>query len=73
MSKFAKIWSKKLFPIISSFREINNRSLLTVLALSFLSVTILKREVSSARSFALDFNSFGKNVNVNREKKWILY
>ena len=32
------------------------------LALSFSSLTIEKRDVSSAKSFALDFNSSGKSL-----------
>ena len=42
--------------------EYHFRSLLRILVLSFLSLTIAKREVSSAKSFALDFNSFGQSL-----------
>ena len=41
--------------------EINCRSSLRISALLFLCVTIAKRDVPSANSFALDFNSFGKS------------
>ena len=34
-----------------------------VLALPFLSLTIVKRQVSSAKSFTQDSNSFGKSRN----------
>ena len=40
--------------------EMKDRSKLRTPALSCLSLTILNREVSSAKSFALDFNPFGK-------------
>ena len=41
--------------------EINEKSLLRALALSFSSLTIVKRDVSPAKSLALDFNSFGRS------------
>ena len=40
-----------------------------VLALSFLSLTIVKREVPSAKSFALDFNSFSKWLMQTRNRR----
>ena len=42
--------------------EINCRSSLRIFALSSLSLTIAKRDVSSANGFALDFNSPGKSL-----------
>ena len=48
--------------------EIKNRSLLTTSALSCLSLTIVNREESSAKSFALDFNSFGKSLIWTRKR-----
>ena len=42
--------------------EINSRSSLITFVLSFLSSTVAKRDVSSANSFALDFNSPGKSL-----------
>ena len=42
--------------------EINKRSLLSILALSFISLTIVKKDVSSANNFTLDFNLFGKSL-----------
>ena len=50
--------------------EITNRSLLRILALSFLSLTIVKREAPAAKSFALDLNSFGKSLMQTRKRKW---
>ena len=47
---------------LKAYLEVKNSSLLRILALSFLSLTIGKRKVSSAKIFALDFNSFGKSL-----------
>ena len=47
--------------------KINNWSLLTILALSFLSLTIVN-EVSSARSFPLGLNSFAKSLIQTRKR-----
>ena len=41
-----------------------------ILALSFVSLTIVKIEVSSANSFALEFNSFGKSLMQTRKRSW---
>ena len=38
------------------------------LALSLLSLTIVKRDVSSAKSFTLDFNSLGKSLMSMRKR-----
>ena len=37
-------------------------SLLIIVALSFFYLTIVKKDMSSAKSFMLDFNSFGKSL-----------
>ena len=52
---------KSIFQIKAHF-EINIRSLWRVLALSFLSLTNVKRDVSSAKSFRVDFNSLGNSL-----------
>ena len=52
---------KSIFQLKADF-EINIRSLLRVLTLSFLSLTIVKRDVSSAKSFTFDFNSMDKSL-----------
>ena len=39
-----------------------------ILVLSFLSLTIVKRDVSSAKSFTLDFKSFGKSLMQIRKR-----
>ena len=43
------------------YLEINCRSLLRIFVLSFLFLIIAKRDVSSANSFALDFNWWGES------------
>ena len=42
--------------------EMNQRSLLRPLALSFIPLTAVKRGVSSAKGFALVFSSLGKSL-----------
>ena len=51
---------KIIFHLKSHF-EIKCRSSMIIFALSFLSLTIAKRDVSSANSFALDFNLWGNS------------
>ena len=51
---------KSIFQLKAHF-EIKERSLLRALALSFLSLTVVNRDVSSAKSFALVFSSLGKS------------
>ena len=43
-------------------------SLLRILALSFLSLATVNREVSLAKSFGLDFNSFDKPLMQTRKR-----
>ena len=59
--------SKSIFQL-QAHLEISDKSLLSILALSDLSLTIVKRDVSSAKSFALDFNSFGKSLMYIRKR-----
>ena len=48
--------------------EIKDRSLLRTSALSCLSLTIVNRDELSAKSFQLDFNSFGKSLILTRKR-----
>ena len=50
-----------IFQLKSHF-EINKRSLLSILALSFIFLIIVKRDVPSAINLTLNFNSFGKSL-----------
>ena len=52
---------KSIFQLKAHF-EINERSLFRVMVLSFLSPTIVKRDVLSAKSLGLVFNSLGKSL-----------
>ena len=77
------MWSKKGFlcrfrwsGLSSMFHskvhfQINESSLAISLALSFLSSTMLKIDVSSANSFALFFNSFGKSSVCMRKRRFV--
>ena len=72
MCKFTRICVKKHFPIKFPFSifhlGINCRSSLIIYVLSFLYLTIANGDVSSANSFALDFNSPRESLMQTRKR-----